>query len=148
MAIKTIYHKAADKLSDGSNPAFAEVQNAMKETLEAAVQKFRRDHSSRRNLVWGEVNQVTFFNALAGLIPDMFALPVKRDGAWETVDPAGPSFGPNFRIIMILKEGEPIRGFNVMPAGNWAGTSNTAAAIGELLMWRDGKQRELVPFAE
>ena len=48
---------------------------------------------------------------------------------------------------MVLEEGKPITGVNVITGGNY-NPSQSDKWLNELMMWRDGQYRDLVPFAE
>jgi len=146
MAVKTLYNQVNDALS-GTNPNLTTEAaiKMIKTTLETAATSLAS--SGKTTATWGEVNKLVFANPLEGIVPPMFTLGLQRGGAWETVDPAGPGFGANFRVVMSLRPNAPIEATMTLPGGNF-GPFDTNGLLQELLTWRDGRTRALVPFIQ
>jgi penicillin G amidase len=139
-SVETLYHQL-NKLAHGDARSQATLAQFVESSLEDAVPKVK----AKAHLTWGESNRLKFFEPLEGLIPPSFFFPMERGGSYESVDPAGAGFGANFRLVLVLEKGKPIEGFNILPGGNWK-THEAQAVIDELIRWRKGEYRPLVPF--
>ncbi len=140
---RTLYHRLGDGLAS-SDPA---VRTQSLELLRAAFEATakRLDREGLNGVNWGRIHRVKFNNQLAGIMPGFVTMPLERDGSWETVDVAGDSYGPNFRLIVSLKAGQPISAVTSVAGGNY-GIFEGEKIQPELLRWRNGEYRELVPF--
>jgi len=142
LTIKSAYHRLADSLQQGDMKVGTE---ALKRTLEAAAEVVEKDGLWGSH--WGSRNRLIFKNPLEGIVPTFAVLPIERDGAWDTVDVAGDGVGPNFRLSMSIKPGQPIEAYNVLPGGNYS-IFEMNDMYRELFMWRDGGVRPLVAFQD
>ncbi|MBI4405068.1 MAG: penicillin acylase family protein [Deltaproteobacteria bacterium] len=144
-AIHTLYNKLHELLKASPQTAKEIMARALDK---AAVQLTDKNMWDQR---WGQLHRLAFLNPFKGLLPHEEWVPLERDGSWDTVDSAGftgaqpdgslpedlpSSWGPGCRLIMVLKENEPIVAFNVLPGDSFT----------ELFRWRDGKHRPLVRF--
>lgn len=137
---KTLYHKIFDAVTAFNDEKVIET---MKASLENTVK--RLDSRGQAGARWGQVHTVTFANPFEGLVPSPVSFPMERDGSWETVDAAGQTLGPNFRLVMVARPGQPIEAYTAVPGGNFP-PKETAQWQGELLLWRDGRHRPLVGY--
>lgn len=140
LAAKTIYHKMNDLLA--MDPPDPEAIKMIQESLEKASEEIENNRQT-----WGATNRLAFFSPLTGIFPSVATAPIERNGSWATVNVAGKIHGPNFRLIMVLEEGKPIEGVNVLAGGNYSPLQGSKW-LNELMLWRDGKYRDLVPFAQ
>jgi len=140
LAAKTIYHKLNDLLSPEVPDRAAVV--LLQESLERAAEDLENNTQT-----WGQTNRLSFFSPLTGIFPSVATAPIERDGSWATVNVAGKIHGPNFRMVMVLEEGKPIEGINVLAGGNYSPLQG-GKWLNELMLWHDGKYRDLVPFAQ
>jgi len=140
IAAKTIYHKMVDLLAPETPSPDAIA--AITESLEVTAEKLESNHQT-----WGQANHLNFFSMLSGIFPNVATAPIERNGSWATVNVAGKIHGPNFRLVMVLEEGKPIEGINVLAGGNYSPLAG-GHWLSELMLWRDGKYRDLVPFAQ
>ncbi|MEZ4752342.1 MAG: penicillin acylase family protein [Bdellovibrionota bacterium] len=157
-ALDTVYHKA----KEGILASATETYSLYEASLKAGVREAAR--MGVTGMRWGQAHPLEFYNIFAEVLPTIPHPRMERDGNLGTVDMGGfdvvpvvagtqaslrvPNvWGPNFRLIMVLEEGKPIDGYNVLPGGNTS-SLESKGALNELLMWRDGKQRRLVRFVE
>ncbi len=140
IAAKTIYHKMNDLLSmETPDP---EAIQLIAQSLEMAAEKLENTSET-----WGQVNRLNFLFPLEGIFPKLTTAPIERSGSWATVNVAGKIHGPNFRMVMVLEEGKSIEGVNVLAGGNYSPLDGSQW-LNELMLWRDGKYRDLVPFVK
>ncbi|MCB0404661.1 MAG: penicillin acylase family protein [Bdellovibrionales bacterium] len=157
-ALDTVYHKVNEGILKGA----PEIPKLYAGSLAGGVQEAAR--LGVTGLRWGKVHPLEFYNIFAEVLPSVPHPGMERDGNLGTVDMGGfdvvpvvagtqasmrvPNvWGPNFRLILVLEEGKPIDGYNVLPGGNTS-SLESKGALNELLLWRDGKQRPLVRFVE
>ncbi len=140
-AVKTLFHRLNDGLK-GRNPEMTAAKSLWSSALEDTATQALKDNLESR--VWGEVSRMAFSSPLANILPSFAAFPIERDGTFDTVDVAHGAYGPSFRLIMRLTT-EGISAINIMPGGNYSPT-DTHRLYRELLMWRDGKYRDLVSY--
>jgi penicillin G amidase len=153
--IMTVYHQWSEALATNDKA----IHELLVDSLNNAATSLK--NSGLYGKRWGVTHPIQFFNQLAGILPDLFISNVERDGSYDTVDmsgfPIGSTYdklperlpntiGPNFRLIMTLKNGEPIKGYAVVPGGNWDPMKQKDNINQELNMYRNGKMRELVSF--
>jgi len=142
--LKTLYHKVKGKLTSENAEEFADGLALINKTLEAATAEIEK--AGLQHTTLGETNRLSFVNVLEGFLPQVFSLGLKRGGSWETVDPAGPGFGANFRMVLSLKEDAPIKAQIILPGGNHDPLENIDAIVRELTQWRDGELRPMADF--
>ncbi|MCB0418541.1 MAG: penicillin acylase family protein [Bdellovibrionaceae bacterium] len=157
-ALDTVYHKA----NEGLDKSAPETLKLYADSLQAGVREVGR--LGVAGVRWGQVHPLEFYNVFAEVLPTPPHPRMERDGNLGTVDMGGfdvvpvvagtqssmrvPNvWGPNFRLLLVLEEGKPIDGYNVLPGGNTS-SLESEGALNELLMWRDGQQRRLVRFVE
>lgn len=140
---RTLYHRLRDGLASGDAALRGKNLELLQASFEATAR--RLDRENLHNVNWGRIHRIKFNNQLAGILPGFVTVPLERDGSWETVDVAGDSYGPNFRLIMSLKAGQPISAVTAVPGGNY-GIFEGEKIQPELLRWRNGQYRDLVPF--
>lgn len=143
--IKTLYHKTKDRVESREGGRFDRQMEILSNALTSAVAK-QGFTKGAAPVTLGDVNRLFFANLLDPFIPQMFSIGLKRGGSWETVDPAAPGFGPNFRMVLTLKENEPIKASIVLPGGNHDPLQDMDAIIRELTDWRDGVLRPMAPL--
>lgn len=137
--IKTLYHRLNEGLSS-SGQKMTDAKTLWETALETVATQ------NGENRVWGELNRMQFSTPLAKIFPSVAVYNLERDGTFDTVDVAHGSYGPNFRLVMSLSE-SGISAVNVLPGGNYSPT-DTKRLYKELLMWRDGKYRDLIGWGE
>ncbi len=139
MGAKTVYNKMWTGLNQESGPE-ADSLRMLEVSLDKAAAKLEVLQGN-----WGQANRLNFFFPLVDVFPKLVTAPIERDGSFATVNVSGSIFGPNFRLIMVLEEGKPIDGVNVIAGGNYS-ASEGSQWLDELFKWRDGKYRPLVSF--
>lgn len=141
LMLKTSYHKLNDVLSsDKPETGVAMLQ----ETLEATLVHLQA--KNLRGVRWGESNRLAFKNFLNKIVPSFVTLPIERDGSFETVDVnfSERQIAPNFRMTLVMKPGG-IEGYNVIPGGNFSPFERDGL-YNEIMLWREGGVRKLVPI--
>lgn len=153
-ALQTTYHKLLQSLN--MNPEYA--HRVIERSLERAKNWMKK--ISFGPIRWGDIHRLEFLPPLTGLLDESLSVPIERDGSWFSIDVGGYRvgnieevnghnkhnfYGPNFRMILVLEKGKPIRGFAVSSAGA-SGSFEPFTMVQELVMWRDGKLRDLVSF--
>jgi acyl-homoserine lactone acylase PvdQ len=138
IAVKTWFHQTEENLAKRSTKE--KTISRLIASLEAATQKMRTKNKVGK--VWGHINVVRFYDAMNGLLPKFFTMPIAQNGAMDTVNVAGPGYGPNLRLIMSLKP-EGITAVNAMPGGNYS-PSDSQNIQKELLAWRNNERRAFV----
>jgi penicillin amidase len=142
-ALKTLYHKITGSLALQKGPEYDEALNLVRRSIEVALDNLQT--KGKEKLKWGQVNRLVFANALEGILPQSFSLGLERGGSWETVNVAGPGYGPNFRLVMTIQPNKPIEARISVPGGNY-NAFDVENIVKELKNWRDGAQRDLVSF--
>lgn len=139
LGVKTVYHKVSALIS--AEPVADSTIQLITNALEQSSRELKG--KSQR---WGQENKVNFYSPLVGIFPSLISAPIERNGSFATVDVAESILGPNFRLIMVLEEGKPIEGINAIAGGNYSPFSGKEW-LRELMLWSEGKYRDLVPFA-
>lgn len=138
--LKTLYHKLNDDLALPQPVAAVKV---LAQSLEAAAQALIKPELAGKR--WGDIHTLSFTNQLEGLLPAPKLPALPRSGYFETVDVAGPGFGPNFRLVMSVKAGAPIEAKISVPGGNYGADALPAWQV-ETERYLNGELRSLVPF--
>lgn len=138
IAVKTWYHQTLENLAKRSTKE--KTINRLISSLENATKKMVTKEKVGK--VWGNINVVKFYDAMNGLLPKFFSMPIAQNGAMDTVNVAGPGYGPNLRLIISLKP-EGISAINAMPGGNHS-PSDSQSIQKELLAWRNNERRPFV----
>lgn len=136
-AAKSIYHYLQARLPRSDGYALTMVQNA----LDSVVREMKAD--GLKNGTWGQYNRLQFAHRMEGILPAV-SFPIERDGTWETVDVAGASYGPNFRLVM-KADANGIEAVSASPGGNYTSVTDGNWSR-ELKDWRDGRYRPLPDF--
>lgn len=155
IAVNTVYHQVKDLLAADPEKAYRVFEASLKNAEKVLSDN---DLEGKR---WGEVHQLKFTNILEGILPVLPYPPMATGGTFSTVNAGSFDLtgvlggtgelllphvhGPVFRLVMVLEEGKPIRGINVLPTGV-LGDLKDPKSIEELRMWRDGEYRELISY--
>lgn len=138
MVGKTSFHRLTEGLAAKSEDA----RTILLASLENAGKELERRGLS--NATWGSVHLHKFLNPFEDFLPMAVVFPLERDGSWETVDVAGPGYGPNFRLIQRVGP-KGIESFVSVPGGNYK-PDERHGWMREIERWRDGGLRPLVRF--